>query len=321
MENLLLLLSLIPLIPSISSQSTLCRTACGSIPIRYPLSIDDGCGSPYYRKILQCTNSSTLHFHTPSGLYPVLSIDYSDPHIVISDSSMWSCQNPSDINFNAAPFSLDTSKRFSLSERNNYLFFNCDVRSVLVEPRPVYCDRFPDRCASSCDSSGYLCRNLPYCPKALIENDITCCSYYPKASESLRLMLKHCQSYTSIYWRTIGATIPPYDQLPEYGIRVDFDIPVTIRCLECQDNRRGGGVCGFNTDTRSFLCLCQDGNVTTFCSDSESKHGTSPTVVAGTVVFSVAGAIGIGALVWFIRKLKSNKVVNCGVQSNENRYF
>jgi Wall-associated receptor kinase C-terminal len=112
----------------------------------------------------------------------------------------------------------------------------------------------------------YLCRNLPGCPSALQDNKISCCTYYPKASESLRLMLRHCESYTGVYWRTIGTTIPPYDQVPEYGIRIDFEIPVTTRCLECEDNRKGGGVCGFDTESRDFLCLCQDGNTTTFCS-------------------------------------------------------
>ena len=42
-------------------------------------------------------------------------------------------------------------------------------------------------------------------------------------------------------------------------------------------------------------------------------------IFIGIVVFSVAGAVGFLALVWFVRKLKSNKVVTCGIQSNENR--
>ncbi|KAJ4808215.1 wall-associated receptor kinase galacturonan-binding protein [Rhynchospora pubera] len=317
----LFLLCITTTINKVYSQSAVCRTYCGDIPIHYPLSIDDGCGSPYYRNMLLCSNSSILHFRTPSGSYPVSYIDYTEPHLVITDPFMWSCANPTDTSFAATPFSLDTSKRFSLSTRNEYLFFKCDKDSVLIEPKPAYCDRFPDRCGSSCDSSGYLCRNLPSCPNAILENNISCCTYYPKASESLRLMLKHCESYTGVYWKTIGTTVPPYDQVPEYGIRVDFEIPVTTRCLECEDKRKGGGVCGFDTESRDFVCLCQDGNATTFCSDAKSRHRTSSTVIAGTVVFSVAGAVGIGALVWFVRKIKSNKVVSCGVQTNENRYF
>lgn len=59
--------------------------------------------------------------------------------------------------------------------------------------------------------------------------------------------------------------MPPYDQVPEYGIRIDFEIPVTTRCLQCQDTRKGGGTCGFDTETQGFLCLCDGRNVTSYC--------------------------------------------------------
>ncbi|XP_072965254.1 uncharacterized protein [Typha angustifolia] len=321
MDTLLLLL-LLSAITSCSSQSSLCRTSCGGIPIKYPLSIDDGCGSPYYRNMLTCSPSSGfLHLRTPSGTYPVISVDYADPHLVVADPSMWRCHSSRTTRV-SNPFSLDTSTRFSLSTKNDYLFFNCDRDEVIVEPKPSFCERFPDRCDAACDTAGYLCRNLPECPDKLAEMNVTCCSYYPKASESLRVMLQHCESYTSVYWKTVGANLPPYDQVPEYGVRVDFEIPVTTRCLECKDSARGGGTCGFHTESMGFLCLCQDGNVTTYCSDGgSSRHQTSAAVIAGTTVSSVAGAVGIGGLVWYLRKMRSNKVVTCGVQSNENRLF
>jgi Wall-associated receptor kinase galacturonan-binding len=101
-----------------SSQSTVCHKFCGDVPIHYPLSIDDGCGSAYYRDLLLCTNSSVLHFCIPSGSYPVSSIDYTNPHLVITDPTLWSCSNPSDTSFAATSFSHDTSKRFSLSTKN-----------------------------------------------------------------------------------------------------------------------------------------------------------------------------------------------------------
>lgn len=75
--------------------------------------------------------------------------------------------------------------------------------------------------------------------------------------------LRHCSSYTSVYWRNVGMS--QYDQAAEYGIRVDFDIPVTTHCLQCQDPLKGGGTCGFNTRTESFLCLCEGKNVTSYC--------------------------------------------------------
>ncbi|KAL9355818.1 hypothetical protein Peur_053788 [Populus x canadensis] len=296
-----------------------CRTSCGTIPISYPFGIDDGCGSPYYRHILVCSDSGFLELRTPSGRYQVRSISYSDPHMIVTDPFMWSCQDGH--HFRATrPFSLDTSTHLTLSSQNDYLFFNCSEERVIVQPKPIFCERFPDRCDSTCDSASYLCRHLPGCATAL--GGSSCCSYLPKATESLRLMLKYCASYASIYWRT-GVNAPD-DQVPEYGIRVDFDIPVTTDCLQCQDMKKGGGSCGFDTQSQSFLCLCnQRSNVTTYCNDhsgttSHSKAG----VIAGTVTgVSAAGAIGIGAGLWYWKKVRATAPVTCGVQSNENRLF
>ncbi|KAJ9563804.1 hypothetical protein OSB04_008964 [Centaurea solstitialis] len=302
----------------VKSQSSLCRTSCGEIQINYPFGIDDGCGSPNYRNILVCSEPNRLELRTPSGRYPIRRIDYSDPHILVMDQSMWNCEDGSRFR-QPRPFSLDTSVHFSLSPQNDYLFFNCSEKDVIVEPKPIFCERFPDRCDSTCDSASYLCRHLPGC-EHVIDGRTSCCSYYPKATESLRLMLKYCDTYTSVYWRNLGVN-QPYNTAPEYGIRVDFDIPVTTRCLQCQDGSKGGGKCGFDVETRDFSCLCDKGNVTTFCKD-HSQHGRSFRVAAGTATaVSVAGAIGIGAGVWYFRKVKGAKPVTHGVQTNENRLF
>lgn len=268
---------MVMVLPSTTAGGRLCRESCGDIPVRYPLGIDDGCGSPYYRNMLTCADNATLRLRTPSGTYPVGGADYSDPHLVVTDPSMWTCARPF-TSVHAAPFSLDTSTRFSLSPRNEYLFFDCDEARVIVAPRPASCDRYPGRCDSACDSAGYLCRNLPGC--ALEEgSNLSCCAYRPRAAESLRAMLRHCGAYTSVYWRAAGdRSFPPYDQVPAYGVRVDFEVPVTTRCLQCQDKRRGdGGTCGFDPATRDFVCICGDGrNSTTDCA------GASGTVHAST---------------------------------------
>ncbi|KAK8293344.1 hypothetical protein V6Z12_D06G182400 [Gossypium hirsutum] len=131
-------------------------------------------------------------------------------------------------------------------------------------------------------------------------------------------MLKYCASYTSVYWTTVGATAgSPYNQVPEYGIRVDFDVPVTTRCLQCQDPSMGAGTCGFDTKTGNFLCLCKKGNVTSYCKD----HGISWHSRAGVIAVSAAGAIGIGVSIWLLKKVRAKAPVTCGVQSNENRLF
>lgn len=43
---------------------------------------------------------------------------------------------------------------------------------------------------------------------------------------------------------------------------------------------------------------------------------------AGTVsAVSAAGALGVGAGIWYFRKVRAKAPVTCGVQSNENRLF
>lgn len=321
------------LLPSTVAGGGLCRESCGDIPVRYPLGIDDGCGSPFFRNMLTCVvgvggddnATATLHLRTPSGTYPVTGADYSDPHLVVTDPSMWTCARPftgAAVHASSAPFSLDTSTRFSLSPRNEHLFFDCDEPRVVVAPRPAICDRYPDRCDSACDSAAYLCRNLPGCRAS---SNLTCCAYRPRAAESLRAMLRHCEAYTSVYWRAAGDKFPPYDQVPAYGVHVDFEVPVTTRCLQCQDRRRaGGGTCGFDPADRDFVCICDDGrrNSTTDCADGRGsgRHGAAG-VVAASVVVSISAAIGVAGLVWYVRRIRPSKVVTCGVQSNENRFF
>ncbi|KAG2323714.1 hypothetical protein Bca52824_006442 [Brassica carinata] len=134
-------------------------------------------------------------------------------------------------------------------------------------------------------------------------------------------MLQNCMTYTSVYWRSTRAGNAPYDQFPEYGIRVDFEFPVSTKCLLCQDNTKGGRVCGFDTRTQNFLCLCKQGNVTTHYTNLV-KHKRIGAVTGTVTAVSAAGAIGVGGGVfWYLRKVRAKAPVTCGVQSNENRIF
>ena len=44
-------------------------------------------------------------------------------------------------------------------------------------------------------------------------------------------------------------------------------------------------------------------------------------LVGSVTAVSVAGAIGIGAGIWYLRKMRAKAPVTHGVQSNENRLF
>lgn len=78
------------------------------------------------------------------------------------------------------------------------------------------------------------------------------------------MILKYFATYTSVYWRNLGIISRDY-QIHEYGHRVGYEIPVTMLCLQCRDNVKGGGVNGFNTESQNFLCMCKKENVATYC--------------------------------------------------------
>uniref|UniRef100_A0A0D6R3I2 Wall-associated receptor kinase galacturonan-binding domain-containing protein n=1 Tax=Araucaria cunninghamii TaxID=56994 RepID=A0A0D6R3I2_ARACU len=299
-----------------AAQSSLCRTSCAGLSIQYPFGIDDGCGSVDYRSLLVCTNDTLLELRTPTGRYPVKNISYDEPHIIISDPSMWSCKAGAKLP-QSQSFSLDVSRKFSLSNLNTFLYFKCNESSVLVQPQLRYCESQPRRCETLCDTNNYLCNNLPGCPKAL--SGASCCSYYPRTSDSLRLMIENCESYTSVYWE-ISNVSGAYTQLPAYGIRLNYEIPIITHCLNCQDDGRGGGTCGYDTQFGNFTCLCRNKNVTTYCPEhGRLQHLSRARVVAGTVVgVAVGGMIAAGVIIWYLRKIRPNRPLRLGVANSRN---
>lgn len=115
---------------------------------------------------------------------------------------------------------------------------------------------------------------------------------------------------------------PPYSgEVAEFGIRIDFEIPVTALCLHCQDEARGsGGTCGFDTRDVKFLCLCQHGNDTVSCKENGSRGHAG--AIAGTVGgLSAAGVIGVSGGIWYLKNVRAKAPVMSGVQSTENRLF
>eukprot|EP00252_Welwitschia_mirabilis_P021378 TRINITY_DN5473_c0_g1_i1.p1 TRINITY_DN5473_c0_g1~~TRINITY_DN5473_c0_g1_i1.p1 ORF type:complete len:350 (-),score=27.27 TRINITY_DN5473_c0_g1_i1:466-1515(-) len=302
-------------INGVLSQSRLCRRSCGDLQIKYPFGIDDGCGTVEYRSRLVCTREKKLQLRTPTGTYQVKNISYErGPHMIISDSSMWSCSAGGSLP-ESQIFRLDASTKFSISVLNNFLFFNCNESFVMVQTQPTYCQSQPTRCASICDNGNRLCLNLPACPRSLPAH-VSCCSYFPRTSDSIRLMLQYCKSYTSIFWDISQASGTTYG-VPSYGIRLNFEVPVTSRCRQCQDKRLGGGTCGFETDSGNFTCLCSGGNSSTFCTDrGHFKHESHPraTAIAGTVIgLTVVAMVAAGAVFWYRRRKRVDQPVKLAV--------
>ncbi|KAH9292323.1 hypothetical protein KI387_016939, partial [Taxus chinensis] len=255
---------------------SLCRRRCGDLGIEYPFGIDDGCGSLEYRSLFVCSNNNTqLELRTPTGRYVVANISYDphDPHVIISDPSMWTCGSQLPLSHSHQTFSLDTSKKFFISNTNTFLYFNCNRSSVLLQPQSE------SESESVCDTNNYLCKKLGDCLTRT--QHASCCSYYPRTSDSLRFMVENCESYTAMY-SNVG---------PAFGIRLNYEIPITANthCLSC---RRGGGSCGYHTQFSNFLCLCDHNNLTASSSCSALDHHSHVAVAVAAI--GVVGMIGAG---------------------------
>ncbi|XP_056695894.1 uncharacterized protein [Spinacia oleracea] len=149
--SVLLLTFLHLLIPSSSE----CRSQCGTIPIHYPFSIDDGCGAPQFRNMFTCNTSSlALFFITPNGNYKVQSIDYKTQTLTVYDPDMSTCTvlqphhdlRLSDIQYAIIPPSSDTV----------FALLNCSVDSPILHRFSSLCFEFAGhKCQelySSCNS-------------------------------------------------------------------------------------------------------------------------------------------------------------------------
>ncbi|XP_021756987.1 uncharacterized protein LOC110722058 [Chenopodium quinoa] len=149
--TLLLLLFLHLLTPSSSE----CRSQCGTIPIHYPFSIDDGCGAPQFRNMFTCNTSSTsLFFITPNGNYKVQSVDYKSQTLTVYDPDMSTCTvlqphhdvRLTDIQYAIIPPSPDTV----------FALLNCSIDSPILHRFSSLCFEFAGhKCQelySSCNS-------------------------------------------------------------------------------------------------------------------------------------------------------------------------
>ncbi|ESQ48193.1 hypothetical protein EUTSA_v10021189mg [Eutrema salsugineum] len=238
-----------------SGATSSCRTFCGNIPINYPFGIDEGCGSPQFKGMLNC--STDLFFITPSGGYKVQRIDYQKNKMVVFDPAMSTCSI------------LQPHHDFKLSDIQNavvrpsydtvFALLNCSTNS------PVF-NRYRNLCFNA---SGHSCDELySSCTSFRIFNTTSpsgnstvhttpyCCFTSYDTVRVMSMNILDCSHYTTVIdgGNMRDATTTPLDW--SYGIELSYSVP-EIGCDRC---RKSGGICGFDAETEIFLCQCPASN-------------------------------------------------------------
>lgn len=221
-----------------------CRDFCNSIPIKYPFGVDDGCGAPQYRHMLNCSVTD-LFFQTPSGNYKVQAIDYDKKTVVVFDPAMSTCSilQPhhdfvmSDIQNAIIPPAPDTI----------FALMNCSIDSPVLNHYKDLCFNFSDH---SCDELYGACTSFKLFHLLSNTSNPPCCFTRYDTVRYMSMNILDCTHYTSIYNTDNLKGVGPLDWL--YGIRLSYSVPDT-GCDRCV---KSGGTCGFDVETEGMLCLC-----------------------------------------------------------------
>uniref|UniRef100_A0A7N0T7N8 non-specific serine/threonine protein kinase n=1 Tax=Kalanchoe fedtschenkoi TaxID=63787 RepID=A0A7N0T7N8_KALFE len=218
-----------------------CKKFCGNIPVNFPFGLDDGCGAPQYRHMLNCS-SNGLFFATPSGQYKVQSINYADKTVSIYDPSMSTCsilQPPhefsmTDVQYAVIPPSPDTL----------FILVNCSVDSPVLNHYASLCF---NASGHSCDELYASCNSFRLF-HLMVNKTTPCCFTRYSTLRFMSLNILDCSHYTSVYDEIEGSG--PLDW--KYGMRLSYSAPES-GCGKCV---KSGGTCGFDTDTEGMLCIC-----------------------------------------------------------------
>ncbi|XP_043711702.1 uncharacterized protein LOC122660457 [Telopea speciosissima] len=263
------------------SPPVLCRSLCGGIPINYPFGVDDGCGAPHYRKMLNC--STDLFLLAPSGSYKVRSIDYDKQTMVIFDPAMSTCSmlQPhhdfvmSEIQSVVMPPSSDTV----------FALLNCSIDSPVLNHYRSLCFNFSghscDELYSACTSFRifqqfhslsppspaiitpnpfYSNASSPPPPSISLSPPPPCCFTGYDTVKLMSMNILDCTHYTTVYDTDNLKGVGPLDW--SYGMKLAYTVP-NVGCDRCQ---RSGGTCGFDTETEGMLCICStSSNATRDC--------------------------------------------------------
>lgn len=224
-----------------------CRNSCGNIAINYPFGVDDGCGAPQFRNMLNCSNNNInndLFFLTPSGSYKVQSIDYDKKTMVVYDPAMSTCSilQPhhdflmTDIQSAIIPPTSDTV----------FALLNCSIDSPVLNHYKYLCFNFSGH---SCDELYGACNAFKVF-HFLTNTTPPCCFTGYDTVKFMSMNILDCTHYTSVLNTDNLKGTGPLDWV--YGIKLSYTVPDT-GCERCAES---GGACGFDTETQGMLCLC-----------------------------------------------------------------
>lgn len=249
-----------------------CRNACGSLTVKYPFGTGYGCGSPRFHPYVTCVHGQdddTLVLTTHTGSYPVTSISYTTSSLIISPSDMSTCTS-----MKPSPnLGLDWSGPFELGS-STFVLLHCKSPNTSLTIKDL----------SICDhGSSNLCASMYACPAILalglplFSPTDTCCVYSPANFNSkgeLDLQAWECDGYAPVL--TLG-DYPTDPARWEYGVELKYtqgafdSNHMDTKCPTCENS---GGVCGYDSPSLAFVCVCGGGyNTSTDCHPYNEVQG------------------------------------------------
>ncbi|BFG14844.1 hypothetical protein CerSpe_011180 [Prunus speciosa] len=269
-----------------------CRTTCGPIPVNYPFGLDEGCGAPQFRGMLNC--STDLFFITPSGNYKVQSIDYDKKNLVVYDPAMSTCS----ILQPHHDFLMTPIQAAIIPPTSDTVFalLNCSVDSPVLNHYKSLCFNFSGH---SCDELYNSCNAFRIFRLGLGVSNGTnstgstdfvppCCFTGYDTVKFMSMNILDCTHYTSVTNTDRLRGLGPLDWI--YGIKLSFAVPDT----GCERCAQSGGTCGFDTETQVSLCLCSTfTNSTRECaagSDTAEGRDCAPSILF-QAFFVIMGAL------------------------------
>ncbi|CAI9100998.1 OLC1v1038212C1 [Oldenlandia corymbosa var. corymbosa] len=325
---LLILLVLLPLLFPI--QMVLCScglSSCGGTPIKYPFGVDDGCGSPSYRHMLDCSgqgHEQALVLRNPSAANSwvrIRSIDYAAGTMIVVDPGMSTCSDLEPARGTGIPNLQYSAFITPYSMKNGLFLMNCSGDSPVLS-KPICFDNIPG--SHTCYELYEACSSFKVIAAAVAALPPCCFTTYDTVRNmSLNNELK-CSHYTSVYdTNGLKEGTDPVDW--QYGMKLSFYTPAG-----CDACHKSGGACGYDVNTLGLTCLCNPLlNATRECAPGTvpSKKGGLSTVAIIIIIMIIAATFllgGVGVTFLAVKlKVGENCIMNCfnGKVNNTSNYY